>query len=167
MNLIEIVLILAIVVVLLTGAMVYSVPFLARESMHVAVNEIRTTLRTARTESIARNRATRFVIDTGTRSLEVWDGNMTTNTDDDVLLLERRLPASVLFERPDTGFAVTLQALGGNRYQSIFTPGGAVSTGVGTVHVRGGERFGRISIYGSGGAQADRWTGTSWQQAVL
>jgi Tfp pilus assembly protein FimT len=166
-NLPEIVVVMLIATALITATVAYSVPFLVKESMYVAVNDIRSALRTARTESIARNRPTRFVIDTGARSVQVWDGNATGITSDDVLLLERPLPSAVLFERPDTGFAVTLQALGGTLYQSVFTSGGAVSAGVGSVHVRGGERFARISVYGSGGVQAERWVGTSWQEGAL
>jgi Tfp pilus assembly protein FimT len=167
LNTVEVIAVLALVALLVTVTVLYSVPLLAKNAMRSTVIEVRGVLRTAQAESLARNRPTRFVIDTQARAIEVWDGRQTATTSDDELLLRHPLSPVVRFVRPDAGDAVTLQPLGGPLFQAVFTPNGAVSAGVGSVHLSGGERFERLTVLGSGSIQTEAWTGTSWQPAAF
>ena len=59
---------------------------------------------------------------------------------------------------------VSISQIGtGSRYEVKFTSDGTVSAGSGTVHVLGGERYGRISVFGAGGTQVERWNGSRWE----
>jgi hypothetical protein len=50
------------------------------------------------------------------------------------------------------------------RYQTVFSPDGLVSAGAGGVFLRGGEKFGRISVHAAGGVEIHYWNGTGWRE---
>ena len=71
--------------------------------------------------------------------------------------------SSISFARPDSGAAVGFSQVGGSSvYEVVFTSEGTVSTGVGSAHVFGGKRYGRISVFGAGGTAVERWDGSNW-----
>ena len=58
---------------------------------------------------------------------------------------------------------VSLSQIGASDdYQTVFTSDGMVVLGQGEVCLLGGQRFGRISVFGAGGIQVERWTGSAW-----
>jgi len=164
MTLIETLLVVSMAALMLVATAAYSIPWLARENMRGAVYDLQTYMQLTRIEAVSRNRECRFVLNTSTRDLAIYDGNGTSTTTDDTLLYERGLPGSISFARPDSGSAVSISQIGtGSRYEVKFTSDGTVSAGSGLVHVLGGERYGRISVFGAGGTQVERWNGSRWE----
>ena len=94
--------------------------------------------------------------------LQVWDGLGSDPISDDVLLHDRILPSHVLFDRPDSGSAVTLDAVDAASYQAVFTSDGMLSSGPGVICLNGGESFGSVAVYAAGGIEIFRWNGTGW-----
>ena len=120
-------------------------------------------LQLTRIEAVSRNRDCRMVVNTGNRTLQVLDTNGTSTPSDDTQLYTRTLPSSISFARPDSGVAVGFSQVGGSSvYEVVFTSEGTVSTGVGSAHVFGGKRYGRISVFGAGGTAVERWDGSNW-----
>ena len=164
MTLIELVIVVALASVTLVAAATYSLPWIARERARSAVYDVQSYLQLTRIEAVSRNRQCRFVLDTATRSLQVFDGNGTTATKaDDVLLYETNLPSQIQFARPDTGNAVTLAQVGTSSvYETVFTSDGIVAQGTGEVALFGGDEFNRVMVFGAGGVSVDRWAGSGW-----
>lgn len=153
---------LSLVAVLAGVAAAYSVPAIAREQMRSAIYETTSFLRLARAEAISRSRECRFVLDTQSRRIEVWDGNGTSTSVDDILLRRRPLASSVVVSRPDRGPAVSLERIGDSaRFQTVFNSEGIVTSGTGSVTLRGGFRFVTLTVFAAGGIELREWNGTT------
>jgi Tfp pilus assembly protein FimT len=164
MTLIETLLVLSAAALMLVATAAYSIPWLARENMRSAVYDLQTYMQLTRIEAVSRNRECRMVLNTSTRTLVIFDGNGTSTATDDTMLYRRSLPTSVSFARPDAGPAVSLAQIGATpSYQVKFSSDGTVTDGSGTVHVFGGDSYGRISVYAAGGTLVERWDGANWE----
>jgi len=145
------------------SAVTFAHPWLARERMRSAIYDVQTYVQLARVEAVNRNQACRFVIDTDARTLWVMDTVGTSTRSDDDVLFNRALPDKVTIERPDVGAPVTLDQIGtSDSYEVEFNPDGFVSSGAGVVVLLGGERYGRVTVFGAGGVLVERWDGSSW-----
>jgi prepilin-type N-terminal cleavage/methylation domain-containing protein len=164
MTLIELTIVLSLASVTLVAAATYSLPWIARERTRSAVYDVQSYLQLTRIEAVSRNRQCRFVLDTSTRNMQVFDGNGTPATKaDDVLLYQTNLPAQIQFARPDVGNAVTLAQVGTSSvYETVFTSDGIVFQGTGEVSLYGGDEYNRIMVFGAGGVSVDRWAGSGW-----
>ena len=162
-SLAELMVFLALTGILLAMTTSYAIGWISREDLRHAVSEIRTELQATRTFAISRNRACRFQINTLTRQIQVYDLVDPANNADDILLETKRLPDAVFFQRPDTGSAVTLPLLAGTTYQATFESHGGVSSSVGVVHMRGGDRYGRVTLHAAGGVKIERWMSSAWE----
>lgn len=139
----------------------YSIPWIAREKARGGAYEVQTYLRLARVEAVSRNRPCRFFIDPTARTFEVSDTQGTPFTTDDVVLHSSRLPTNVVLDRPDGGSDITLPTAGSG-HEALLTPDGMVSGAAGAIHLFGGDRHVRISLYLAGGVHVDRWDGSAW-----
>jgi Tfp pilus assembly protein FimT len=164
MTLIELVIVMSLASVTLVATATYALPWLARERARSAVYDVQSYLQLTRIEAVSRNRECRFVLDTSTRTMQVFDGNGTSATkSDDILLYEATLPDRVRFARPDTGAPVTLTQIGSSSvYETVFTSDGIVSSGTGEVAMFGGDEYNRVMVFGAGGVSVDRWSGSGW-----
>jgi len=164
MTLIELVIVVALASVTLVATATYTLPWIARERARSAVYDVQSYLQLTRIEAVSRNHQCRFVLDTSTRSLQVFDGNGTTGTKaDDVLLYGTTLPSDIQFARPDVGSPVTLAQVGTSAvYETVFTSDGIVSQGTGEVSLYGGQEYNRVMVFGAGGVSVDRWAGSGW-----
>ena len=163
MTLIETLLVVAVASLALMATAAYSVPWIAREKMRGAVYDVQLYMQLARVEAVSRNTDCRMVVDTASGTLQVLDSIGTAGIYDDILLYQRSLPDSVEFNRPDIGSAVTLAQIGGSdSYQAIFTSNGTVTSGIGEVVIHGGEQYGKVSVYGAGGTQVEKWNNGAW-----
>jgi len=163
MTLIETLLVVAVASLALMATAAYSVPWIAREKMRGAVYDVQLYMQLARVEAVSRNTDCRMVLDTSGGTIQVLDSNGTTTTVDDILLYSRSLPTSIAFARPGGGSAVTLSQIGStDSYQAIFTSNGTVTSGIGEVVIHGAEQYGKVSVYGAGGTQVEKWTNGAW-----
>ncbi len=163
-TLLELIAVIALASAVLATTVTYSLPMIARETLRGALQEGQAFAQLAKIEAVSRNHACRFVVDTGTGALEVWDSLGTASIDDDVLLHHGRIQQSVRFDRPDSGADVTLEQIGSSsRYQAVFRSDGMVAAGTGEVHLLGGERFGRLAIFAGGGVETAQWSGSQWK----
>ncbi len=158
----ELLVVTTIAVAVMSVVTAYAVPMAAREAAVSASYSVQQYLQFARVEAVSRNRACRFVVDTGARRLQVFDSMGTVSTGDDDLLYDTTLSATVSFSHPQGSSAVTLSALGGNLFGAVFDPDGSVTSGSGDVVVFGGDTFRRISLYAGGGLGMERWAGAGW-----
>jgi prepilin-type N-terminal cleavage/methylation domain-containing protein len=164
MTLIELVIVMSLAAVALVASASYALPWIARERGRSAVYDVQSYLQLTRIEAVSRNRDCRFVLDTSTRTLQVYDDNGTPATQtDDVLLYEETLPDDIQFARPDSGAPVTLSQVGTSSvYETVFNSDGTVSSGSGEVALFGGNEFNRVIVFGAGGVSVDRWHGNGW-----
>jgi len=162
MTLVELVVVLGLALALAATTAAYSMSWMVKESVRSAAFDVNGMLQLAKVEAVSRNRPCRFVIDTAAGELQVWDTLGSVPVSDDVLLHDRTLPTSVIFARPDTGSAITLDPVGATSYQAIFTPDGMLAGGPGVVCLNGRESFGSVSVYAAGGTEVFRWNGTGW-----
>jgi Tfp pilus assembly protein FimT len=165
MTLIELVIVVAVAAMMLVIVAAISLPWMQKESMRSAVYDVQTYIQLAKIEAVSRNRECRFVVDTSTGVLRVFDGAGTdaaTDTSDDLLLYETTLPDNVSFTDPQAGAAVTLEDIGSGSFQLEFTSDGIVNAGAGAVMLQGGQSYGRISVFAAGGVEVERWTGSAW-----
>ena len=163
-TMIELLVVVALAAILISATVVVAAPWLAREEMRSAVNEVNGYLQLARIEAVRRNHECRFVVDRNTSALRVLDTLGTSSLADDVVLHRRTLRGAVAFARPDIGEPVTLDQIGATpSYHTVFTADGMVDSGTGTVYLGGGGEFGSVSVYAAGGTELERWNGTSWQ----
>jgi Tfp pilus assembly protein FimT len=164
MTLIELVIVVAIMALAVAATVIFSAPWLARESMRSAANDVHSYMQLSKIEAASRNRDTRFVVDTVNGTLEVWDSLGTDSDGDDVRLHVASLPTAVIFSRPDVGDPVTLDQISGTkRYEAVFASDGLVSDGVGAVFLYGGEKYGSIHLHAAGGTEIKYWSGTGWR----
>jgi len=163
MTLFELMLVISVASAAVVATATYTLPWLARERSRSAVYDVQSYLQLTRIEAVSRNRNCRFVLNTSTRTVQVFDGNGTSSTSDDTLLYEASLPSQVQFARPDSGTPVTLSQIGSSdRYQTEFTSDGIVSQGTGEVAVFAGNEYNRVNVFGAGGVTVDRWSGSGW-----
>jgi Tfp pilus assembly protein FimT len=164
MSLIELVIVVAIISLAVAATVIFSAPWLARESMRGAANDVHSYMQLSKIEAASRNWDTRFVVDTANRTLEVWDSMGTDSDGDDVRLHMASLPTAVNFSRPDVGDPVTLDQIGASkRYEAVFTSDGLVSDGVGAVFLFGGETYGSVELHAAGGTEIKYWNGAAWR----
>ena len=163
MTLFELVFVLSVASVALVATATYALPWMAREKSRSAVYDVQSYLQLTRIEAVSRNRECRFVLDTDSRIVQVFDGNSTSSTSDDSLLYETTLPAQIQFARPDSGTAVTLSQIGStSMYETVFTSDGIVAQGTGEVALFAGNEYNRVLVFGAGGVSVDRWSGSGW-----
>ncbi len=167
MTLIELLTVLAVASIAMSVTAVYSVPWMARQTMHSAVHDVQGLMQIAKMEAVSRNRDCRFVVDTTDGALQVWDTIGTSDRDDDRLMHSRVLSDSVGFARPDVGNPVTLDPISGTAsFEAVFTAQGAVDSGTGDVFLRGGDTFAAVAVHGAGGIEISHWSGTSWKDGL-
>ena len=142
-----------------------STSFIGRSSMRGATTEMVSFLQLARIEAVSRNRDCRFVVDTASRALEIWDSMGTMSTADDVRIHAATVPSVVNFGRPDVGATVTLDPIGTSDFQTIVASDGTVSVGVGSVFLAGAESYGCIDVQAAGGVQILYWNGSAWVES--
>lgn len=156
-----VVLALAAAVFLLAGS--YALPWVQQQTMQSAVYDVQSHLQLARVEAITRNRTCRFEVDTATRLVRVFDVMDPADLTDDVLLHSSQLDTDVAFSDPEGGDAVTLSQIGTTTaYEAWFRSDGVVTVGVGDIRLLGGQRYNRVSVFGAGGTQVDRWNNGGW-----
>jgi prepilin-type N-terminal cleavage/methylation domain-containing protein len=157
MTMIELLVVLVMTSIVVALTVVASTPWMAEESMRSAISDVQSMMQLTRIEAVSRNHDCRFVIDSLTGELQVFD------TAGDVLLHDRRLPSTVAVDRPDSGAPVTLDLVSGSVYRAVFRSDGTVDSGTGAVYLRGGDSFGNVSLFGAGGVEINRWNGTEWK----
>ena len=162
-GMVELVVVLAVGLMLMTAAVTFSLPWNSREKMRGAVYTVQNHLQQTLIQAVTRNRACRFILEAGIGRIRVVDLNDPGNTTDDVTLLTTTLPETVTFEDPEGGAAITFTLVSGTTYQVTFASDGSVSDGAGVVILAGGERFNRLTLFGAGGLRVDTWNGSSWQ----
>ena len=94
----------------------------------------------------------------------VTDGRGTLADSDDLVLRRATLPAAIDFARPDSGDAVAWESLGGSPawFAVRFAADGTVTAGEGDLVLKGGERYGRISVFASGATRVSTWKEGAW-----
>ncbi len=162
MTLLELVMILGVATIVSLLTLPTAIPWLQREQLRAAIRTVQTGLELDRLEALKRHRPCRFVVDTGSNVVEVWDGMGTNGTADDRLLHEFALPSAVAFAHPEGTPPVTFDDLGGNRYQVLFTADGTVASGTGSLVLRGGGLYQRLTLTVAGSASLSTWSGSSW-----
>jgi prepilin-type N-terminal cleavage/methylation domain-containing protein len=162
-SLIELLVVVALLALVATVGLLYSMRWMAGETLRTAAHEMRAQLRLTQIESVSRNRPCRFELDAAHGSMIVWDTVGTANPSDDVPLHDARLPTAIGFARPDAGSTIGLASLGNDRYQVIFDSEGIVAVGDGEVHLQGSDQFGKVSIFVAGGIEIAYWTGSRWK----
>jgi prepilin-type N-terminal cleavage/methylation domain-containing protein len=162
-TLVELLAVVAVLSVSLVVTISYSLPWMGKQTMRSTVHEVYGFVQLTRMEAVKRNHDCRFVLDTSSGALQVWDTNGTSNSADDDLLHDHTIPVSVEFARPNSGSVVSLQQVSTSQYQTVFGSEGTVSSGAGDVHLHGSESFGRLSVHAAGGAEISYWNGSAWQ----
>jgi prepilin-type N-terminal cleavage/methylation domain-containing protein len=165
-TLLELVSVLAIAAVLIAMTMFVAGPMIGNESGRGAMYELQMLAQLARMEAVARNRECRLLLCPASREMLVIDTRGTTaDPSDDEVLHGTVLPESVTFERPDAGSAVNWASIGGTPewFQVRFASDGTVEAGEGDVIVHGGERYGKVAVFVSGGTQVTTWTTGGWK----
>ncbi len=164
-TLVELVSILAIAAVLIALTMLIAGPMIGNESGRGAVYELQSLAQLARMEAVARNRECRLLLCPTSREVLVTDTRATVDPTDDEVLHGTVLPESVTFERPDAGSAVTWASIGGTPewFQVRFASDGIVEAGEGDVVVHGGDRYGKVAVFVSGGTQVTTWSASEWK----
>lgn len=161
-SLAELLVVVALVAVSVLIAGSYSLTWLNAEEARSSVYQTQMLLQLARIEAITRNRACRFEIDDAARRVRVVDLNDRSDAGDDLRLADALLSSRVDFATPSGGAAITLPLLSGATYQATFSPDGAVSSGSGSICLRGKGQYERISLFAAGGTRIERWSGTAW-----
>ena len=164
----EVVVATSIVALVMTSAVSAALPALAREKLRSATYELQSTLQVSRIEAIARNRPTRFVMNTETRTVEAWDTRGTTSTDDDELIRRVNLPRSVSLARPDSGDAVTIGVTKTASIREVtFSADGSAPGATGEITLYGGGQYRKLDLQAAGGVTVDRWVEDGWEKAEL
>ncbi|MDX1388459.1 MAG: GspH/FimT family pseudopilin [Acidobacteriota bacterium] len=164
-TMIELLVVVTLGLLIVTATAATALPWIARERMRSAIYDVQTFVQIARVEAVSRDQDCRFVIDTDARDLWVMDSVGTSTRTDDVVLHSRKLPDWIEIDRPDAGAAVTMQQIGTtDSYEVVFTSDGIASSGAGEVCLFGGERYGRLTVFGAGGVLVERWDGSSWNE---
>jgi hypothetical protein len=114
-------------------------------------------------QAVSRGRSCRFLVDTASRKLQVIDLNDPANATDDITIASTTLPSRITFSHPTGAAAATLESHSGTWYRATFGADGSVAAGAGSVFIKGGDRFDRVTVYGAGGTRVERWSGAAWQ----
>ena len=163
MTLVELLVVLALAAIAFLAAGSFALPWVQQQTMQSAIYAVQTHLQLARVEAITRNRACRFEVDTATRVVSVYDVMDPADLSDDVLLHRSTLDTDIDFSRPEGGGAVTPSQIGTTtKFETVFRSDGVVTAGVGDVVLLGGLRYNRISVFGVGGTQVERWNNGAW-----
>jgi prepilin-type N-terminal cleavage/methylation domain-containing protein len=166
-SLLELLSALAIAALLIGLAVLVAGPLVGNESGRGAVYELQTLVQLARMEAVARNRECRLLLCPTLREIRVIDtrGTLADPSDDEVLH-GTVLPETVSFERPDAGSAVEWASIGGSPewFQLRFASDGTVEAGEGDVIVHGGDRYGKVAVFTSGGTQVTAWRASGWAE---
>jgi Tfp pilus assembly protein FimT len=162
MSLPELLIGIAILALVMNLAGLAVIPWIAAESSRSTVHQAGMMLQRTKAEALSRNHKCRFLVDVAQREMRVMDGNGTTTTTDDLLVMRRRIPATIGFARPDPGLPITFTQLSGSLFEVIFDSAGRVDSGAGEMVVYGGERFRRLTVYGAGGVRYERWNDLTW-----
>lgn len=164
MTMVELLVVTAVGSMVLMVTVVYSTSWMATETMRSSAYDVAGLMQLAKIEAVSRNSDCRFVLDTSSGMLEVWDSVGTDDLSDDELVHSRRVSDAIAFDRPDFGSPVTLELIGTTAsYQTTFTSDGVVSSGIGGVYLHGGDGFGSVNVYAAGAIEIQRWDGTEWQ----
>lgn len=156
------------IVVVLVGltlmvAVSYSLAWLNAEEIRSSVYQTQMLVQLARVESVTRNRACDFTIDSSTRSAQVHDLNDLADTTDDITLANVLLSSKVNFASPDGNPAISLTNLSGTTYQALFASDGSVTSGAGVITLQGKDSYQRVSLFAAGGTKVQGWDGTAWK----
>ena len=126
MSLPELLIGIAVLAVVMNLAGLAVLPWIAAESSRSTIHEAGMLLQRTKAEALSRNHKCRFLVDVGQREMRVMDGNGTTVTTDDLVVVRRRLPATIGFARPDPGSPITFTALSGSLFEVVFDSAGRV-----------------------------------------
>jgi Tfp pilus assembly protein FimT len=142
---------------LLLLAVAAGLPGPAPGSVPRASSDLRALLRLARVEAVRRRADCRLILDLAARSAEVRDAH-------GARLHGTTLPASLRFERPDAGPAISLGPSGAAaRYQIAFDRFGRPSSGAADIVWFGGDHYRRLHIAADGNIFAQRWRKAAWR----
>jgi Tfp pilus assembly protein FimT len=166
MTLAEVAVSTAVAMIVAGSVVTIATPMVARERLRSATYQIQSSMQVSRVEAVSRNRPTRFVLDENKKTLEVWDTRGTSDTADDKLVRRDQLPASVSLARPelDTKEAVTITGDVYGAHESVFASDGSVSKGTGEIALYGGGQFQKLTLFGAGSVDVERWVDDSWQK---
>jgi len=165
LTILELVIAIVLAVLLITSTLVVSLATLNRGHSRAAIHEIQSLTQLARMEAVSRNRECRVLLSPDSRQVVVTDGLGTVSDSDDIVIRETWLPSTVMFTRPDTGAAINWESLGGTPawFGLRFAADGTVVAGDGDLFVSGGEHYGRLSIFVSGGTRISTWRNGAWE----
>jgi Tfp pilus assembly protein FimT len=159
---VELVIVLAIASMILTAAATVALPWIAREEMRSAVYQTQNYMQVARIQAVTRNRECRFLIDGGSRQIQIIDLNDPGDDTDDEMLKTIYLSDRVGFLDPGGGSPITLAPVSGTVYQATFASDGSVAEGAGAIVLTAGGRSDRLTLFGAGGVRVDKWNGSAW-----
>ena len=157
----ELLVVLTLVAAVVAVGTAVTVPQIARETMRSSLHTGGALLRVARTEAVKRNRACKFVVDLGARTLSVVDTQGTGTTTDDETLRKVSLPTVVSIARPDAGSPISL-AGSSPVYYVEFHADGYVTSGAGEMVFCSGTHYDKITVYSAGGVHYQQWNGSGW-----
>jgi prepilin-type N-terminal cleavage/methylation domain-containing protein len=163
MTFVELLVVIALLGLVLVTLGTFAYPWIQREAMRSAVYDVQTFLALARVEAITRNRECRFQVDTATHVVSVFDRMDPADLSDDVLIRDAQLDVDIDFSRPGGGAPITLSQIGTTtKWEAVFRQDGIVTAGIGDIVLLGGERYQRVSVFGAGGTQVERWDNGAW-----
>ena len=165
-TLVESLILLALTSVVVGMSITYSSGLLARESLRSAAYSVYAQLKDARMEAMSRNRSCRFLVDTDSRTVQVIDLHDPGNGGDDEILTSLTLPSGIDFAQPNANPAVTLNPIGSNVYEAVFSSTGVVTAGSGDVVLKMQEQYRRVSLFVAGGLRISKWSGSTWEDGA-
>jgi len=160
-SLAELLVVLTLVAAVVAVGTAITVPQIARQTMRSSLHTGGALLRAARTEAVKRNRACKFVVDLGSRTMTVVDTQGTATTTDDQVLRQTALPTVVSVARPDVGVPITF-AGSSPVYNVDFHADGYVTSGAGEMVFCSGTHYDKIIVYSAGGVHYQQWNGSGW-----
>ncbi len=159
----ELIVVVALASLVIGASVAYSIPWMAQETLRIAVQDVRSIVQLARVEAVSRNIACRFVVDTRAGTLRAMDTRGTADRSDDLLLHDAQLPSVIVFARPDAGDVSTMLQIGDTgSYEVVFSSDGVVRQGTGQLFLHGGDSFGSVAVLGAGGIEVSYWDGYDW-----
>jgi Tfp pilus assembly protein FimT len=161
MTMIEALIIVLVVALVATAVGLQGLNWVRSERQRGAIYELYVQMSQARAEAVHRNRSCRLLLETGSRRLSVVDLNDPANAGDDEVISTVTLETGIEFGRPDGNPAVTLDATAGG-FEAVFSRDGTLASSVGSVGLKAGDRFRRISVYAGGGIAVESWNGSGW-----
>ena len=144
----------------------YSLGLLVRERLRSSAYSIYAQLKNARMEAMSRNRSCRFLIDTGSRTVQVVDLNDPGTSSDDEVFTTVTLPSAIAFVQPDGSPSVTLNPVSSGVYETVFSSTGVVTSGSGELVLNMQDQYRRVSVFVAGGLRISTWTGLGWEEGA-